>query len=71
MTFDFGDSLRWRKSSRSTDQGGNCLYTADGDKHTIGVRDSKEGLHGRPLWCSSSAWSTFVAAVKAGNFDDH
>ena len=27
-TTDFDDAYEWRKSTRSTDQGGNCIYIA-------------------------------------------
>jgi hypothetical protein len=55
---DFGDQRVWRKSSRSADQGGSCLYvTVDesgqvttGENGLIGIRDSKLGNDGPVLW---------------------
>ncbi|QSB07170.1 DUF397 domain-containing protein [Natronoglycomyces albus] len=49
---DFGDKHRWRKSRRSNDQGGACVFVAVTNNH-VGVRDSKQGNDGHPLWISS------------------
>lgn len=35
----------------------------------VGVRDSKLGAAGEPVWCSSAAFDTFLHAVKSGDFD--
>lgn len=61
----------WRKSSRSNDQGGNCVevgFTPDGAM--TGIRDTKEA--GRPdrgtLQVPRSAWAKFIGAVRDGDF---
>lgn len=59
----------WRKSSRSNDQGGNCVevgFTADGS--SAGVRDTKEaGRADRGLLeVRREAWSRFLDAVRRG-----
>lgn len=58
---------RWRKSSRSGPNNGNCVevgFTADGA--VTGVRDTKDRSHGT-LSVSADAWTTFLANVKADN----
>jgi hypothetical protein len=58
---------RWRKSSRSNDQG-LCVEVADNLIAVVGVRDSKE-LDGPVIAVSTSGWAAFVAATKADAFD--
>ncbi|MBC3985532.1 DUF397 domain-containing protein [Streptomyces sp. AC563] len=60
---------RWTKSSYS-DNGGNCVEVAANlaAYGTVPVRDSKNP-HGPALAFDTSAWSAFVAGVKAGDFD--
>ncbi|WP_217188899.1 DUF397 domain-containing protein [Streptomyces buecherae] len=60
---------RWTKSSYS-DNGGNCVEVAANFAAygTVPVRDSKNP-HGPALAFDTSAWSAFVAGVKAGDFD--
>ncbi|MER6143171.1 DUF397 domain-containing protein [Streptomyces sparsogenes] len=63
------DSPRWFKSSYSNN-GGNCVEVAANlvaSRGIVPVRDSKEP-HGPALVFESSAWSSFVAAVKGGEF---
>jgi hypothetical protein len=59
--------LEWRKSSHSSDQGGECVEVA---KLATGraVRDSKDPA-GPALSFTSMAWSAFAAGVRAGQFD--
>ena len=57
----------WRKSTRSG-QSGNCVEVADNLTGIVGVRDSKNP-DGGVLTVNPSAWSTFVAGVKLGEFD--
>ncbi|MEU5609134.1 DUF397 domain-containing protein [Streptomyces sparsogenes] len=63
------ESPRWFKSSYSNN-GGNCVEVAANlvaSRGIVPVRDSKEP-HGPALVFESSAWSSFVAAVKGGEF---
>ncbi|MEU3959975.1 DUF397 domain-containing protein [Streptomyces buecherae] len=60
---------RWTKSSYSSN-GGDCVEVAANlaAYGTVPVRDSKNP-HGPALAFDTSAWSAFVAGVKAGDFD--
>ncbi len=58
----------WRKSSRSNNQGGECLEVADGFPGVVPVRDSKNP-HGPALVFEDGAWTAFVAGIKAGEFN--
>ncbi|GAA4665334.1 DUF397 domain-containing protein [Streptomyces youssoufiensis] len=59
---------RWTKSSHSSN-GGECVEVATNlaAHGTVPVRDSKNP-HGPALAFDTSAWSAFVAGVKAGDF---
>ncbi|UQA95309.1 DUF397 domain-containing protein [Streptomyces halobius] len=56
----------WFKSSYSNN-GGNCVEVANGLPGTVPVRDSKDP-HSPALAFSASGWSSFVDAVKRGEF---
>ena len=58
------DNARWRKSSYSGSQGGNCIEVADLAGRVI-VRDTTSRL-GVMLRFSPEAWRRFVGQVKAG-----
>ncbi|MFE0672534.1 DUF397 domain-containing protein [Streptomyces sp. NPDC058867] len=49
---------KWRKSSYSSDQGGNCVEVAEG-AHTVAVRDSKTPA-GPVLTLDPAAFSAFT-----------
>ncbi len=70
VQMDFDDGLTWRKATRSSDNGGECLYVAR-DERTgmVGVRDSKEGPAGAPQWYTRAEWAAFLDGAKAGEFD--
>ncbi|MGK5441743.1 DUF397 domain-containing protein [Micromonospora sp. URMC 105] len=51
---------RWRKSSRSNGQGGNCVEVADNLPGVVAVRDSKDP-DGPALTFGPDAWRAFVA----------
>ncbi|MFI1196299.1 DUF397 domain-containing protein [Micromonospora sp. NPDC020750] len=53
---------RWRKSSRSSGNGGDCVEVADNLPGVVGVRDSKDPT-GPALTFPPAAWRTFVARV--------
>ncbi|MEO3748553.1 DUF397 domain-containing protein [Plantactinospora sp. B5E13] len=54
---------RWRTSTRSGDNGGECVEVADNLTDVVAVRDSKDQT-GPVLAFSPYAWSAFVAGVK-------
>jgi hypothetical protein len=59
--------LPWRKSSRSNGNGGNnCVEVALGGT-AVGVRDSKNP-GGPVLVFPATAWDTFLAGAKDGEF---
>lgn len=53
---------RWRKSSRSSTNGGECVEVAP-LAGVVAVRDSKNP-DGSALTFSHAAWRTFTAALK-------
>lgn len=60
------ESPRWFKSSYS-DNGGDCIEVAANITGAVPVRDSKDP-NGPALTFSANGWSSFVAAVKGGEF---
>ncbi|MDW5323748.1 DUF397 domain-containing protein [Plantactinospora sp. KLBMP9567] len=53
---------RWRKSSRSSANAGNCVEVADNLPGRVLVRDSKD-REGPVLAFEYNAWRSFVAEV--------
>jgi hypothetical protein len=60
---ELSNTPRWRKSSRSNGQGGNCVEVADNLPGQVFVRDSKDQA-GPSLTFQPAAWQDFVQAVK-------
>ncbi|MGW2634226.1 DUF397 domain-containing protein [Streptomyces chattanoogensis] len=60
------EGVNWFKSSYSNG-GGNCVEVADSLPGIVPVRDSKDP-HGPALVFSADGWSSFVTAVKGGEF---
>ncbi|WP_017976023.1 DUF397 domain-containing protein [Actinopolyspora halophila] len=60
---DFSRAV-WRRASRSSSSGGQCVEIAV-TTDRVGVRDSKEP-RGAVLAFDRSAFSSFLAALKAG-----
>jgi hypothetical protein len=60
------ESLQWRKSSRSSAGGPDCVEIALVASGTA-VRDSKNADGGR-LEFGGAGWDTFLAAAKTGSF---
>ncbi|MFI7603532.1 DUF397 domain-containing protein [Micromonospora sp. NPDC049366] len=58
------NEARWRKSSRSSGNGGNCVEVADCMPDAVGVRDSKDPT-GPALVFPAAAWQAFVAHLPA------
>ncbi|MBN6037878.1 DUF397 domain-containing protein [Amycolatopsis sp. 195334CR] len=56
--------LRWIKSSRSNEGGGECVEVAF-DHSDVLVRDSKD-RHGSRLRFSAAGWAAFLAALRTG-----
>ncbi|MET8083038.1 DUF397 domain-containing protein [Micromonospora sp. NPDC005237] len=50
---------RWRKSTRSGSNGGDCVEVADNLPGIVAVRDSKDP-HGPTLTFTPTAWASFV-----------
>lgn len=59
-------SATWRTSSYSV-QEGQCVEVADGICGRVPVRDSKDS-QGPALVFPAEAWSSFVSAVRGGEF---
>ncbi|KXK58830.1 DUF397 domain-containing protein [Micromonospora rosaria] len=53
---------RWRKSTRSGNNGGDCVEVADNLPGTVLVRDTKDRA-GAVLTFAPTAWRSFVAQV--------
>lgn len=58
----------WRKSSRSSDNGGQCVEVATNLPGGIAVRDSKDP-DGPKLFFSRDEWKAFIDGVSIGEFD--
>jgi Domain of unknown function (DUF397) len=58
----------WRKSSRSSGQGGQCVQVAANLPGLVAVRDSKHP-HGPNLNFTPVQWRAFLASVRDGKFD--
>jgi hypothetical protein len=56
-------NVKWRKSSYSNSDGGNCLEVADGIPTVVPVRDSKAPARGAIVF-RAEAWAAFVDGVK-------
>jgi Domain of unknown function (DUF397) len=54
---------RWRKSTYSNGQGGDCLEFADNLPGVVPVRDSKDP-GGPALFFRPAAWAVFVAGMR-------
>ncbi|MCW5252997.1 DUF397 domain-containing protein [Streptomyces sp. SHP 1-2] len=55
-------SATWIKSSRSGDNGGNCVEVAPGFPGVVPIRDSKNP-DGPVLVVGAVAWSAFTSAL--------
>ncbi|WP_406386955.1 DUF397 domain-containing protein [Streptomyces sp. NBC_00211] len=58
-------TVKWRKSSYSNSDGGQCVEVSDSLPAVVPVRDSKNP-NGPVLIFPAGGWSSFVAAVKDG-----
>ncbi|MFV2086581.1 DUF397 domain-containing protein [Micromonospora sp. LOL_021] len=62
MTTPDMSRAHWRKSSRSSASGSNCIEVATLAGGSIGVRDSKDP-HGPTLIFPTDAWTAFLTTV--------
>ncbi|WP_330466630.1 DUF397 domain-containing protein [Micromonospora zamorensis] len=53
----------WRKSTRSGDNGGNCVEVATNVPDIVAVRDSKDAT-GPQLTFAVQEWADFIGAAK-------
>ncbi|MEV4845292.1 DUF397 domain-containing protein [Micromonospora matsumotoense] len=53
---------KWRKSSRSSTNGGACIEVAENLLNKVGVRDSKDP-NGPALVFAPAAWRAFVGRL--------
>ncbi|SEB68558.1 protein of unknown function [Streptomyces sp. 2224.1] len=60
-------ALTWMKSSYSDRDGGDCIEVAPGTPDAVPVRDSKDP-QGPVLVFPTGGWTSFVAALKNGEF---
>lgn len=60
-------AARWRKSSRSGNNGGDCVEVA-GVAARVAVRDSKNP-DGTKLAFARTDWSAFAGEIRAGRYD--
>jgi hypothetical protein len=56
----------WRKSSYSSNNGGNCVEVARNLPTIVAVRDSKDPS-GPALILSADQWAGFVARIRSGS----
>jgi len=59
---------RWRKSTRSGSNGGECIEVAGNLPGLVAVRDSKDPA-GSALTFGPAEWTRFLGGTKAGDFD--
>ncbi|WP_460793049.1 DUF397 domain-containing protein [Micromonospora sonneratiae] len=59
--------MRWRKSTRSGDNGGSCVEVAE-VADAVAVRDSKDPS-GPAFIFEQCSWSAFVRGVCLGHFE--
>jgi Domain of unknown function (DUF397) len=58
----------WRKSSKSSGNGGACVEVARNLPGVVAVRDSKD-REGPSLGFTPDDWRAFVAGIKRGEFN--
>ncbi len=57
------ENLIWKKSSRSSSNGGNCVEVATNQPGTVFIRDSKDKT-GPVLQCSPAEWRSFIESLR-------
>jgi Domain of unknown function (DUF397) len=61
-------SAQWKKSSRSGNNGGQCVEVASDLPGIVAVRDSKNPS-GPALTFAFHEWTAFLASASTGEFD--
>lgn len=57
----------WRKSSRSSGNGGQCVEVATNLSGVVAVRDSKDPEDPKLIF-TPAEWRAFISGLKAGDF---
>ncbi|MET8159917.1 DUF397 domain-containing protein [Sphaerisporangium sp. NPDC005289] len=57
------ENARWRKSTHSGSDGGNCVEVASNLTSIVAVRDTKNPS-GPALFCTPDNWSAFLSGIK-------
>jgi hypothetical protein len=57
---------RWHKSTRSGNNGGNCVEVADNLPGIVAVRDTKD-RQGPVLTFTPAVWTRFTQATRTGS----
>lgn len=57
-------NARWRKSTYSNGDGGNCVEVADGVPGVVPVRDTKLASDSPVLLVPAHVWDRFVTSLK-------
>ena len=57
-------TARWRKSTYSNGDGGDCVEVAEGTPGVVPVRDSKQASEGPVLHLHPAAWAAFLSSLK-------
>lgn len=60
----------WKKSTRSTNNGGSCVEVATTADHAVAVRDSKDRT-GPVLVFAPDQWTSFLQDIRTGSFNLH
>jgi hypothetical protein len=58
----------WRKATKTSSNGGNCVEVARNLRGIVAVRDSKNP-DGPKIVLTPASWQTFTASVRAGQHD--
>ncbi|MFD0887156.1 DUF397 domain-containing protein [Streptosporangium algeriense] len=61
-------NARWRKATKSGENGGNCLEVAPLSGGRVGIRDT-EAPDQAPYVVPAATWNAFIHAAKNGEFD--
>ena len=62
------EAMTWRKATRSSANGGNCVEVARTPSGSIAARDSKAPNEGM-LRFEAGVFAIFIASAKRGDYD--